>query len=162
MDKKEEEVESDTDEDSGLAVQDLATLKIEELTPLTPAVISRQATINIGIVFFKPFCAHSVLIFLLSCLLYSRNHWSCGAWKVDCSQGDFRSAGMKSDKFAVECRRCDLKRRRCVTLPLSWDMRMRRYTNVTILRVNDREVIRLMEVLLKMFHYVNVINVAAP
>eukprot|EP00039_Didymoeca_costata_P024309 m.9995 g.9995 ORF g.9995 m.9995 type:complete len:461 (-) comp4177_c0_seq1:563-1945(-) len=32
----------------GLAVQDLSKLKIEELTPLTPEVISRQATINIG------------------------------------------------------------------------------------------------------------------
>jgi len=31
-----------------LAVQDLSKLNIEELTPLTPEVISRQATINIG------------------------------------------------------------------------------------------------------------------
>lgn len=33
---------------SGLAFQDLSKLKVEELTPLTPEVISRQATINIG------------------------------------------------------------------------------------------------------------------
>lgn len=32
----------------GLAVQDLSKLKVEELNPLTPEVISRQATINIG------------------------------------------------------------------------------------------------------------------
>lgn len=32
----------------GLAVQDLSTLKVEELTPLSAQVISRQATINIG------------------------------------------------------------------------------------------------------------------
>ena len=32
-----------------LAKQDLATLNIETLTPLSPEVISRQATINIGI-----------------------------------------------------------------------------------------------------------------
>lgn len=31
-----------------LAIQDLSTLKVEELTPLTPEVISRQATVNIG------------------------------------------------------------------------------------------------------------------
>jgi len=31
-----------------LAVQNLETLKIEELTPLSPEVISRQATINVG------------------------------------------------------------------------------------------------------------------
>ncbi|XP_003368802.1 eukaryotic translation initiation factor 2 subunit 3, partial [Trichinella spiralis] len=31
-----------------LAVQDLTKLRIEDLTPLTPEVISRQATINIG------------------------------------------------------------------------------------------------------------------
>merc|ERR1711975_210948 len=34
--------------DAGLAKQDLATLDIDKLTPLTPEVISRQATINIG------------------------------------------------------------------------------------------------------------------
>lgn len=33
---------------SGLAVQDLNKLRVEELTPLTPEVISRQATVNIG------------------------------------------------------------------------------------------------------------------
>ena len=32
----------------GLAVQDLKTLDVEKLTPLSPEVISRQATINIG------------------------------------------------------------------------------------------------------------------
>lgn len=32
----------------GLAKQDLATLDVAKLTPLTPEVISRQATINIG------------------------------------------------------------------------------------------------------------------
>ena len=31
-----------------LAVQNLSTLKLDELTPLTPEVISRQATVNIG------------------------------------------------------------------------------------------------------------------
>lgn len=33
---------------AGLAVQDIATLDVDKLTPLTPEVISRQATINIG------------------------------------------------------------------------------------------------------------------
>lgn len=32
----------------GLPIQDLSKLKIEELTPLTPIVMARQATINIG------------------------------------------------------------------------------------------------------------------
>lgn len=35
-------------DEKGLAVQDLSTLNVEELHPLTPMVISRQATINIG------------------------------------------------------------------------------------------------------------------
>ncbi|CDS37644.1 eukaryotic translation initiation [Echinococcus multilocularis] len=35
-------------EGPGLALQDVATLDISKLTPLTPEVISRQATINIG------------------------------------------------------------------------------------------------------------------
>merc|ERR1719162_1978507 len=34
--------------DDGLAVQDLATLDLKKLTPLTPEVISRQATMNVG------------------------------------------------------------------------------------------------------------------
>jgi len=38
----------DTAPKGNLAVQDPATLNVEELTPLTPEVISRQATINIG------------------------------------------------------------------------------------------------------------------
>lgn len=38
-----------TSEDSShLAKQDLASLVIAELTPLSPQVISRQATINVG------------------------------------------------------------------------------------------------------------------
>ena len=35
-------------DNSHLAVQTLEGLKVEELTPLSPQVISRQATINIG------------------------------------------------------------------------------------------------------------------
>ena len=35
-------------EDDGLAVQDLSKLVVESLNPLSPEVISRQATINIG------------------------------------------------------------------------------------------------------------------
>ena len=34
--------------DGDMAAQDLTKLKVDELTPLTPEVISRQATINIG------------------------------------------------------------------------------------------------------------------
>ena len=34
--------------ETGLAVQDLEKLKIDEITPLTPEIISRQATQNIG------------------------------------------------------------------------------------------------------------------
>ena len=37
-----------TDPETGLAIQDLATLDISKLTPLSPDVISRQATINVG------------------------------------------------------------------------------------------------------------------
>eukprot|EP00429_Kryptoperidinium_foliaceum_P016583 CAMPEP_0176048914 /NCGR_PEP_ID=MMETSP0120_2-20121206/24301_1 /TAXON_ID=160619 /ORGANISM="Kryptoperidinium foliaceum, Strain CCMP 1326" /LENGTH=483 /DNA_ID=CAMNT_0017382335 /DNA_START=87 /DNA_END=1536 /DNA_ORIENTATION=+ len=40
--------EVDTSNDDGLAVQDLAKLDISKLTPLTPEVISRQATMNVG------------------------------------------------------------------------------------------------------------------
>lgn len=36
------------DPEDGLAVQDLSTLDVTKLTPLTPEVISRQATMNVG------------------------------------------------------------------------------------------------------------------
>merc|ERR1719221_2529854 len=38
----------DNVEDDGLAVQDLGKLDISKLTPVTPEVISRQATMNVG------------------------------------------------------------------------------------------------------------------
>ena len=47
------------------AAQDLSNLKVAELTPLTPEVISRQATINIGewIGFtFLPCCMHAAAV----------------------------------------------------------------------------------------------------
>lgn len=37
----------------GLMEQDLSKLDVTKLHPLSPEVISRQATINIGILFFK-------------------------------------------------------------------------------------------------------------
>mmetsp|Transcript_46090 Transcript_46090/g.96475 ORF Transcript_46090/g.96475 Transcript_46090/m.96475 type:complete len:519 (-) Transcript_46090:49-1605(-) len=50
-----DDIEEDEDSDEeveeitgGLLPQELSNLKVEELTPLTPEVISRQATINIG------------------------------------------------------------------------------------------------------------------
>lgn len=41
-------VEAERPKQNYLAVQDLSKLNVKELTPLTPEVISRQATINIG------------------------------------------------------------------------------------------------------------------
>jgi len=50
---------------SGLAMQDLENLKIEEITPLDPEIISRQATQNIGTI---GHVAHgkSTLVFAIS------------------------------------------------------------------------------------------------
>jgi translation initiation factor 2 subunit 3 len=46
--EKKDAEEEEEDQDDGLAVQDLANLDIAKLTPLTPEVISRQATMNVG------------------------------------------------------------------------------------------------------------------
>lgn len=43
-----EETQQETTQKPALSVQDLSKLDIDSLTPLTPEVISRQATINIG------------------------------------------------------------------------------------------------------------------
>merc|ERR1719231_1354240 len=40
--------EAKVDPTDGLALQDLATLDVSQLNPLTPEVISRQATMNVG------------------------------------------------------------------------------------------------------------------
>ena len=47
---------------SHLAKQDLSTLDVSKLTPLSPEVISRQATINIGmcIIYIKEFLTSMV------------------------------------------------------------------------------------------------------
>ena len=93
-----------------VAVQDLANLKVEELTPLTPEVISRQATINIGAARTVPqLCvlrghdelASAVAIvlgrnFASACtcgrhhvLLICRHHRTRGARQVDSRQSHF-------------------------------------------------------------------------
>ena len=67
-------------------MQDLTTLKVEELTPLTPDVISRQATINIGTRAASPArgpapSAHSTTLlttgFSPTCFRASLNRQSC-------------------------------------------------------------------------------------
>jgi len=57
----------------GLAMQDLEKLKIEEITPLTPEIISRQATQNIGTI---GHVAHgkSTLVFAISGTNVSKAH----------------------------------------------------------------------------------------
>jgi hypothetical protein len=45
-----------------LSKQDLATLNVAELNPLSPMVISRQATINIGARVHLALCARSLLV----------------------------------------------------------------------------------------------------
>ena len=93
------------------AAQDLANLKIEELTPLTPEVISRQATINIGkrpehptpspppghsqpapAQLARPLgCTQRGWLFTsVSCC--GRHHRTCGARQVDGCEGDQRGA----------------------------------------------------------------------
>ena len=42
------DVDEVAEREEGLMKQDLATLDVRTLTPLTPSVISRQATINVG------------------------------------------------------------------------------------------------------------------
>lgn len=46
--------ESKADTEAGLSVQSLETLDVNTLNPLSPEVISRQATINIGELIFHP------------------------------------------------------------------------------------------------------------
>lgn len=63
--------------------QDIRKLDVTKLHPLSPEVISRQPTINIGN-FFEDFVTHSLLI--ISRLKYFkfqfvRPHWPCSTWK---------------------------------------------------------------------------------
>jgi hypothetical protein len=62
-------------------LQDLKTLVVESLNPLSPEVISRQATINIG----KPACSLTQL-----------QHTAAGTWKHGFLQATGRSDGQSS------------------------------------------------------------------
>lgn len=47
---------------ASVSVQDLSKLNLQELTPLTPEVISRQATINIGACAVRGCSPHSLVV----------------------------------------------------------------------------------------------------
>lgn len=67
-----------------LAVQDLSKLKVEQLSPLTPEVISRQVC-----AFTLPM--HVLTRFLAGDYQY-RNYWARGTWKIDCGESHFGCA----------------------------------------------------------------------
>lgn len=89
----------------GAESQDLSKLNVAELTPLTPEVISRQATINIGelaaalfwrqagrdIMLPVPGCIplrHPAFICRLpQSFRLCRHNWPCGAWQVHGGEG---------------------------------------------------------------------------
>ena len=75
---------------SGLAEQDLETLDVTKLHPLSPEVISRQATINIGA------CSaggqRHIPTPSTRCPLNApyRHHWACGSWEEHYREVNFR------------------------------------------------------------------------
>ena len=70
-----------------LAAQDLSQLKVDELTPLTPIVISRQATINIG----ARACGRSI------CLFVSVSVYWCRCWRRACARACQRAPCARAD-----------------------------------------------------------------
>ncbi|CAH2057454.1 unnamed protein product [Thlaspi arvense] len=84
----------------GLMEQDLSKLDVTKLHPLSPEVISRQATINIGTI----------------------GHVAHGKSTVVKAISGFRAFNF--------CRQCVLKMSWSATLLLNLDMPMQRYTNV--------------------------------
>ncbi len=60
-----------------LAQQNLDTLDPSKITPLSPEVISRQATINIGTFFMRRHKKY-------------RHDWTCGPRKIDSGKGYLR------------------------------------------------------------------------
>ena len=67
----------------GLMEQDLSKLDVTKLHPLSPEVISRQATINIGEISFLDSNIFIFVIFDLRCCLYSS--------LLECDEGKFAS-----------------------------------------------------------------------
>ena len=85
----------------GLAEQDLSKLDVTVLHPLSPEVISRQATINIG----KTLCQGSLVklspcakLRLCKCY-YLRNHWACRSRQVHCCESYFWCPGYFDSPF---------------------------------------------------------------
>ena len=87
---------------TGLAMQDLDNLNVEEITPLTPEIISRQATQNIGTI---GHVAHgkSTLVLAIS----GTNVSFCYYFYL---------------RIFYNFRRLNTERKEFVTLPLNWAM----------------------------------------
>lgn len=79
----------------GLAEQDLSKLDVAQLHPLSPEVISRQATINIGIDTdakeTEPYVSLKAND-IYNYAMYLRNHWPCRSREVDNCESYFRCA----------------------------------------------------------------------
>ena len=75
----------------GLAVQDLSKLDVNTLTPLTPEVISRQATINIGMCHRRP-----------PLIVLSRTH-PCRYHRSRCARKVYRREGH------LRCQDCEVQ-----------------------------------------------------
>lgn len=102
--------------------QDLSKLDVTTLHPLSPEVISRQATINIGKLCSLLNCLtwlfqHLSLIefftllvgapkFLSKLMIWNltyciRHHWSCGTWKVNSRKSNIRCSGDLFFSFTI-------------------------------------------------------------
>lgn len=82
--------------------QDLATMDASKLHPLSPEVISRQATINIGALLSLSDIERDSRSWR-ACRLpsegrrFRRDHRSRGSREIDCGESDFGSAGERRE-----------------------------------------------------------------
>jgi hypothetical protein len=87
----------------GLMEQDLSKLDVTTLHPLSPEVISRQATINIGKreedCAFGAFAGRGRRRTEFVVWWCARYNWSCGAREVDGGEGYLGRAGMMRRLF---------------------------------------------------------------
>lgn len=107
----------------GLMEQDLNKLDVTKLHPLSPEVISRQATINIGnnfpliLGFNYQFCYSYIrtwsnfyvsffsvddcycLWLMSNKLYYGRHHRSCGTWKINSCESNIGCSGIPLSNF---------------------------------------------------------------
>ena len=122
------------DPEEGLMKQDLETLDVSKLTPLTPEIISRQATINIGTIGHVAHGKTTVVRSISGVKVCA----TASSWCTLALSGPPPHVCHPSYRQRLYCRRFALRASSCATLPLSSATRTQRFTRASLRLMSTR------------------------